>query len=904
MDIKNIPNKYRPVPFWSWNEKLNTRETARQAQVMNDAGLGGYFMHARGGLQTEYMGDEWFDNVAEGVNSAKRLGMSAWAYDENGWPSGFGNGAVNGLGEEYQQKYLRMEKGEKNGLHTVYSKDGYHFYYEVNPFYVDNLNGDVVRTFIEKIYEPYYQKFGNEITGFFTDEPEISENGIPWSHTLPREYKNEYGEELLPLLIQLFVAEGDYINTRKKFWRLITKLFSKNYFCQIYEWCQERGLKFTGHLISETTMKAQVTSNGACMPHYEYFHIPGIDWLGRKITRPLLCHQVASAAAQTGKKQILSESYALCGHGVSFSELRRIAEWQMVRGINLFCPHLEGYSLRGLRKRDYPPAMYYQQPWWDEYSKFTDALSRTGMLIAEGKSDCTTLLMHPQTTVWTLYDSVDNNGVQECNINFNNTVELLENKHIQFHLGDEILIERHGRVEGNKFIIGEMEYTTIIISECAEFLDKTKTLLAEFEKNGGKILNPADMPDNSVTDNGNITYLKRIHDDFVMHYFVNSTETVQNAYINVRGVKLDAVSGDTWAFDRNYMFEPMDSLIVLEYKNSVADDYTPKKLAPICTDGEWNLISTEENALTLDYCKCLFDGELVSEKINVMEIQEMACALKRPVDIKLSFEVDIRHIPENLCLVCETPEIYDFAINGTKAEFCDEGWYRDKSFRKTNIFKYAKQGINTIELSVHFCQSDKVYEDISNFAYAEVRNKFTYDMEIEALYLIGDFGVKTEGEFTPLDRNALRYSGNMIVDKLPEKIFLKNIEQQGFAFFAGRFTVSKKFNLTDTAKKLSLRFKGLNGAVVYVNGQYVKTQIWNNTDTDISEYLVKGENEIKITFVNNLRNLLGPHHLNEGESYTVRPSSFLPGNSIWHWRSDMKADWNDDYCFIEMSAVD
>ena len=155
VDIKNIPNKYRPVPFWSWNEKLDTRETARQAQVMNDAGLGGYFMHARGGLQTEYMGDEWFDNVAEGVNSAKRLGMSAWAYDENGWPSGFGNGAVNGLGEEYQQKYLRMEKGEKNGLHTVYSKDGYHFYYEVNPFYVDNLNGDVVRTFIEKIYESH-----------------------------------------------------------------------------------------------------------------------------------------------------------------------------------------------------------------------------------------------------------------------------------------------------------------------------------------------------------------------------------------------------------------------------------------------------------------------------------------------------------------------------------------------------------------------------------------------------------------------------------------------------------------------------------------------------------------------------------------------------------------------------
>ena len=60
MDFKNIPKKYRPVPFWSWNEKLDTEETAYQIDVMDKAGIGGYFMHARGGLETEYMGDEWY----------------------------------------------------------------------------------------------------------------------------------------------------------------------------------------------------------------------------------------------------------------------------------------------------------------------------------------------------------------------------------------------------------------------------------------------------------------------------------------------------------------------------------------------------------------------------------------------------------------------------------------------------------------------------------------------------------------------------------------------------------------------------------------------------------------------------------------------------------------------------
>ena len=63
IDFKNIDKKYRFVPFWSWNEKLDTEETARQIEIMDNAGIGGYFMHARGGLETDYMGKEWFDNV-------------------------------------------------------------------------------------------------------------------------------------------------------------------------------------------------------------------------------------------------------------------------------------------------------------------------------------------------------------------------------------------------------------------------------------------------------------------------------------------------------------------------------------------------------------------------------------------------------------------------------------------------------------------------------------------------------------------------------------------------------------------------------------------------------------------------------------------------------------------------
>ena len=154
-------------------------------------------MHARGGLLTEYMGEEWFANVEAAIEAAKEFGMSAWAYDENGWPSGFGDGAVNGLGIEYQQKYLRMEDTFSH-TETAICKSGEHyFYYDVNPFYVDTLDDKVIRKFIETSYVPYFEKYGNRIEGFFTDEPQISRNGIPWSFVFEEEYKARYGENIL-----------------------------------------------------------------------------------------------------------------------------------------------------------------------------------------------------------------------------------------------------------------------------------------------------------------------------------------------------------------------------------------------------------------------------------------------------------------------------------------------------------------------------------------------------------------------------------------------------------------------------------------------------------------------------------------------------------------------------------
>ncbi|MBQ3869842.1 MAG: hypothetical protein II777_04775 [Clostridia bacterium] len=903
MDFKHVDKKYRPVPFWSWNEKLTEEQTAWQIDEMNDVGIGGFFMHARGGLQTEYMGEEWFENVAVSIDTAKKLGMHAWAYDENGWPSGFGGGKVNGLGLKYQQKYLRVAKDEgQSAEHEICRENGYVFYFDVNPFYVDTLDGEVIAEFIKVIYEPYYEKFKNDFDGFFTDEPQISRNGIPWSYILPAEYEKEYGESLYPLLPGLFYETGDYKTVRLRFWRLVTMLFSKNYMKQIYDWCNAHGLGFTGHMVLEERLDWQITSNGACMPHYEYLTIPGMDWLCRPIYRCLTVHQLASAAAQTGKKQILSETFALCGHNVSHEELRRNYEWMTVRGVNLLCQHLEGYSLRGIRKRDYPPAMYLQQPWWADYRQFNDAASRIGMLLSEGEITVNTLLIHNISSAWTCFNCADNKGIAEYDEALLGIIDTLEAKHINFHLGDEILMERHGRVEGKTLVIGNMRYDRVIIPPHAVFFDNTEKLLAEYKNNGGLIVTAEELDPYPITDNEEITYTERRFDGFVMRYFVNTTAKDQHAKINCGGKLMNEETGELEPFYGEYDFAPMSSIVVIDDGSPAEKKPAEKELEPLCLNGAWSLKLATENSLTLDKCTYWFDGALQEENGYVLNVAQRAYELGRPVDIKCEFHVSAEYVPDTLYLAVETPERFDIEINGKKLCKKDCGWFRDTSFRKLDVSGLLSKGENVITLSVHFEQSPEVYENMKKAkVFESEKNKLTYDMEIEAMYLVGDFGVRLDGGLEAVDHDAYFFDGKFTVTEPKKELSLHRLDLQGYPFFSGEITVEKKFTVDDVNKKLVFNKRGVNAIRVKVNGRQVKTLLTTPFECDLSQYLCKGENTVTLTAVNNLRNLLGPHHHTGGELFAVAPSSFYAEPCIWNGYHG--GYYTDKYCFVETSLI-
>ena len=87
-------NAYRSVPFYSLNDDLDPAEVDRQLHRFKEGGFGGTFLHSRIGLLTEYLSEKWFGVMAAGVKSSQQLGIDAWFYDEDKWPSGFAGGIV------------------------------------------------------------------------------------------------------------------------------------------------------------------------------------------------------------------------------------------------------------------------------------------------------------------------------------------------------------------------------------------------------------------------------------------------------------------------------------------------------------------------------------------------------------------------------------------------------------------------------------------------------------------------------------------------------------------------------------------------------------------------------------------------------------------------------------------
>ncbi len=216
---------YRGKPFWSWNGELEKGELLRQMDVMEQMGFGGFFMHSRSGLITEYMGDQWFDCINALADAGAKRGLEAWLYDEDRWPSGSCGGKVtedarlrmkslylyerdpapwlagergmDGDADWYAARigadgvsmsdYRAVQNGDAAAAFAALTGEGADRLLEMRVVpdapssdyngntYIDTMSIEAVDRFIELTHEEYARRCGDRlgasIRGIFTDEP-------------------------------------------------------------------------------------------------------------------------------------------------------------------------------------------------------------------------------------------------------------------------------------------------------------------------------------------------------------------------------------------------------------------------------------------------------------------------------------------------------------------------------------------------------------------------------------------------------------------------------------------------------------------------------------------------------------------------------------------------------------
>ena len=515
---KDIEAIWRPAPFWSWNDKLDAQELRRQIREMAAKGWGGYFMHSRVGLVTGYLSPEWMEMVRACAEEARKTGTYAWLYDEDKWPSGFAGGEVPEADPRFRSRALvLLKEGQVTENDTVLAEttEGgtkYLICRRISPLgnlwfngasYVDLMNPEAVRFFIESTHERYKnavgEYFGKEIPGIFTDEPCYLMEGhyscpaVPWSDYLPEYFANRNGYRIEDNLVQLFFDVGDYQRVRFDFYDAVTRLFRENFTKQYYGWCEANDLKMTGHFMAEDNLAYQTQWIGAAMPHYEFMHWPGIDKLGRHIEQLVTVKQVSSAVDQLGKERAFCEVFGCVGQQVSFYHRKWIADWEAVLGISFVNHHLSLYSMRGERKRDYPADLFYQQPWWEEERGFADYIGRLCKAVTVGQRMVDILVIHPIGSVWSEYSPLHKqNGLPVENGMYNRPFEELSKAlmaaKLDFHYGDEIIMEDHARVEGKRLRIGVHTYGTVIVPPVLTLRKNTLSLLTQFAAAGGNLI--------------------------------------------------------------------------------------------------------------------------------------------------------------------------------------------------------------------------------------------------------------------------------------------------------------------------------------------------------------------------------------------------------------------------------
>ncbi|MHB1151593.1 MAG: glycosyl hydrolase family 2 protein [Eubacteriales bacterium] len=984
--------EHRGKPFWSWNGKLEKEELLRQLNIIREMGFGGFFMHSRTGLATEYLGNEWFDLINACADEAGKLGMEAWLYDEDRWPSGSAGGMATEK-EQNRAKLLRLRVLSKEKLGDEFASltpaspdnigcgfiaafnaelDGLtlqhysiinhlseanesvlvfdmietepHSFYNGNT-YLDTLSRPATDDFIKLTHERYAEKcgdrLGKSIKGIFTDEPHngfinTSPGGdavalLPFTYRFAEHFKSNFGYDMVRRMPELLYRyKGESVAPIKwQYMETLQRLFLENFVAPISQWCDDAGISLTGHFLHEDTLAAQAVPFGSLMRGYELMHCPGVDVLTEHNRQYCIALQLKSAARQTGKKKMLSELYGATGWQMNFQSHKAAGDWQALYGINIRCPHLSWYTMEGEAKRDYPASILHQSPWYSEYRKVEDYFARIGIVMEQGEPECDILYITPIESLWAelgvgwnSHLSINYPELKQIEETYSMVWNTLVHSNIEFDFGDEEMISRLGSSDSEACLrIGKAVYTRVLICGMITMRSSTLELLQRFAKNGGQIIFAGEAPayidciksDEAAilaatckkTACGGPEIAKALAGNSAATVSVSSSEVLfrtrrdagdlyifminENRSEALKGVTVkinhkgyfqrwDAATGNRRALGRDIGAMTLDFAPSQEYLFIVRqpDEELPAEQdrvfgtgAPLDTIVSYEL--NEPNVCVLDRACLKIEDEDWQPKDDILRIDDSLrdfyrlprrggsmlqpwftekAGKKKHGNISLRYEFDIECLPESeLNLIAEHPEHFKFNINGSEYDPTDpDGFFIDNSMIRLPLpASFLREGRNILIMSAVFDES----------------------INLEAIFLTGEFGVRTDGDMTALT-------------VLPETLNFGRLDIQGLPFYSGKVTYKLD------ADPLKLLYKDLKKPELYKIGlgSYEGACVVINPETDAamigwkpSEAIIKLQDDgipdtIDVELVLTRRNIFGPLHQKTLVAGAYSPESF------------------------------
>ncbi|MBQ4137295.1 MAG: hypothetical protein IJD67_04210, partial [Clostridia bacterium] len=551
-DFKNPATEYRGAPFWSWNTKLTPDMLRRDIACLDKMGFGGFNMHPRAGMATEYLSDEFMDCVSACVDEAKKRGMYAWLYDEDKWPSGFAGGYVTRFPRfrarfihfcEYKVESIEKEKAIESGKpyflgaydiefdtnhrmisykrigeddaaqnHKLYAycECGTDDPWFNNSTYVDTLRSEAIEKFVEITHERYKDCVGNDFGGVipavFTDEPQYS--GVHCEYHLQNSsfpieinsffcfdfdesFEKKYGYDIIEKLPEIILESTSDILpvVRYHYYDHLSDRFSEAYSKTCGDWCEKNGLIFSGHVNGEHGLDYLSASTGDPFRFYKHMQIPGVDVLCDK-REFMTLKQCQSAVHQNGREGMLSELYGVTGWDFDFRGHKLQGDWQAALGVTVRVPHLSWLSMNGSAKRDYPASIGRQSAWYTEYRYVEDHFARLGSVLTRGKPHVKLGVIFPIESYWLNFGPHDLTADKRKRMeeDYNRTLDGLLFNLIDFDLISEGTLPEQVGNISSELEIGEMKYTTVLVPALETIRTSTIEILEKFLDNGGNVV--------------------------------------------------------------------------------------------------------------------------------------------------------------------------------------------------------------------------------------------------------------------------------------------------------------------------------------------------------------------------------------------------------------------------------